>query len=617
MSATYNTINASCANGDGAINLTISGGVQPYYYSWSNGSNSEDQSGLNAGTYSVTIYDQNQCQVVQNNIVVGGGGNVFLNPIINQANCADSLGMIYLSGAQQYQILWSNGSTSYSLLNLSSGWYSVTITGPSCTVVRNYYVPRDSSCDVTISGYVYNVSLTNACSGNGAYPMPNVMVRLQPLGLLTFTNANGYYFFNVPNPGNYSVEYVLNNPGHSVLCPANNSIAVNNTQPGGFYGSNNFYITSPLSQDVSIELGHYSTVTPGFGYWTYATFCNDGQLPASGTITMSYDPALDFDVIWSMSSIGTPIFNGHNASLHELYFSYSNLQPGQCGYLYVDFNTPTNLALGTSVVNSINITPLNGDPTPANNTDSDATVCVGSWDPNEKLASPVRTGNSRDGGDIYEIDEIINYTIHFQNLGTAPAYRVVIRDTLESNLLIETIRNVGFSHNATLSVENGNVLVVSFDNINLPHAGFDERGSNGFVKFTINRVAGLTQGTVINNDASIYFDFNTPIETNNVPLTITYPVATEKLEAFELNTKVYPNPFNNNIQLSYQLKEDSNVSLSVYNALGVKIKDLQAEVLENAGLHLHQFNLEDLSTGLFYLNIKTERGTKIEKIIKR
>jgi uncharacterized repeat protein (TIGR01451 family) len=525
--------------------------------------------------------------------------------------------MIYLSGAQQYQILWSNGSTSYSLLNLSSGWYSVTVTGPNCTVVRNYYVPRDSSCDVTISGYVYNVSLTNACSGNGAYPMPNVIVRLQPLGLLTFTNANGYYSFNVSNPGNYSVEYVLNNPAHSVLCPANNSIAVNNTQPGGFYGSNNFYITSPLSQDVSIELGHYSTVTPGFGYWTYATFCNDGQLPASGTITMSYDPALDFDVIWSMSSIGTPIFNGHNASLHELYFSYSNLQPGQCGYLYVDFNTPTNLALGTSVVNSINITPLNGDPTPANNTDSDATVCVGSWDPNEKLASPVRTGNSRDGGDIYEIDEIINYTIHFQNLGTAPAYRVVIRDTLESNLLIETIRNVGFSHNATLRVENGNILVVTFDNINLPHAGFDERGSNGFVKFTINRLAGLPQGTVINNDASIYFDFNTPIETNNVPLTIAYPVATEKLEAFELNTKVYPNPFNNNIQLSYQLKEDSNVSLSVYNALGVKIKDLQTEVLENAGLHLHQFNLEDLSSGLFYLNIKTERGTKIEKIIKR
>lgn len=54
-------------NSDGAINLTVSGGMTPYTYSWttSGGSglnpSSEDQSGLTAGTYMVTVTDNKGC----------------------------------------------------------------------------------------------------------------------------------------------------------------------------------------------------------------------------------------------------------------------------------------------------------------------------------------------------------------------------------------------------------------------------------------------------------------------------------------------------------------------------------------------------------------------------
>jgi uncharacterized protein (TIGR02145 family) len=42
---------------DGAINLTVSGGILPYDFSWSNGSEQEDLESIGAGIYSVTVVD--------------------------------------------------------------------------------------------------------------------------------------------------------------------------------------------------------------------------------------------------------------------------------------------------------------------------------------------------------------------------------------------------------------------------------------------------------------------------------------------------------------------------------------------------------------------------------
>lgn len=60
LSYSANIANVSCyGNGDGHIEITPTGGVAPYYYHWNSGYTGSALYNLNAGNYTVTIYDSN------------------------------------------------------------------------------------------------------------------------------------------------------------------------------------------------------------------------------------------------------------------------------------------------------------------------------------------------------------------------------------------------------------------------------------------------------------------------------------------------------------------------------------------------------------------------------
>jgi len=56
---TTSVVNATCSGNNGAINLTVSGGAQPYTFVWSNGSSSQNLTNVSAGSYSVTVLSPN------------------------------------------------------------------------------------------------------------------------------------------------------------------------------------------------------------------------------------------------------------------------------------------------------------------------------------------------------------------------------------------------------------------------------------------------------------------------------------------------------------------------------------------------------------------------------
>ena len=50
-------------NESGAIDVTVNGGVAPYSFDWSIGDTTEDIVQIGMGTYSLTITDENGCQL--------------------------------------------------------------------------------------------------------------------------------------------------------------------------------------------------------------------------------------------------------------------------------------------------------------------------------------------------------------------------------------------------------------------------------------------------------------------------------------------------------------------------------------------------------------------------
>ncbi len=76
----------------------------------------------------------------------------------------------------------------------------------------------------------------------------------------------------------------------------------------------------------------------------------------------------------------------------------------------------------------------------------------------------------------------------------------------------------------------------------------------------------------------------------------------------------YPNPFNPTTQISFSIAKVSNVSISVYNALGQKV----AEVLNqnmNAGSHTVNFNGSNLASGFYFYRLETPNYSKTMKMM--
>ena len=70
----------------------------------------------------------------------------------------------------------------------------------------------------------------------------------------------------------------------------------------------------------------------------------------------------------------------------------------------------------------------------------------------------------------------------------------------------------------------------------------------------------------------------------------------------------YPNPFNPSTRISYQLPENSFVTVKVFDALGRELETLVHEQ-QSAGYHSVQFNAAQLPSGMYFYSLKQGRTT--------
>ncbi|MBK0404933.1 T9SS type A sorting domain-containing protein [Adhaeribacter sp. BT258] len=228
----------------------------------------------------------------------------------------------------------------------------------------------------------------------------------------------------------------------------------------------------------------------------------------SGQITMIKAPELTYQ----NASVIPDVISGDTLS-----WNYANLQPNEIRNIQINFTLQNNPSLVNKyLTNKATITPIVGDTATENNSTEIYHQVTGPIDPNDITVSPscpIVQSFITDG-------KYLEYRIRFQNIGTDTAFSVVIHDTLSANLDLNTLEIVANSHNPRFWIKN-NVLTIYFENIKLPHSTVNYTGSHGFFTYRIKPKTNTPLLATIKNKASIYFDFNEPIHTNQVTTQVT------------------------------------------------------------------------------------------------
>ncbi|MCF8239078.1 MAG: choice-of-anchor J domain-containing protein [Saprospiraceae bacterium] len=165
---------ACFGDANGSASVTASNGIPPYTYLWSNGATTASITGLTAGSYSVTVTDENGngCEATGSVTIAQPSALALSATVIPESLPGANDGAIDLSvagGTTPYSYIWSNGPTSQDIQNLAAGTYTVTVTdGNACTSTLSVTV-ESNSCEFEVTSFPYAESFE---SGFGLWTQP-------------------------------------------------------------------------------------------------------------------------------------------------------------------------------------------------------------------------------------------------------------------------------------------------------------------------------------------------------------------------------------------------------------------------------------------------------------
>jgi len=362
--------NVSC-NGfsNGSIDLSVSGGTQPYTFAWSNLATTEDVSGLTAGVYSVTVSDAWGWTSVSSFTVTEPNTLSVPTFTVTNATCfGDNNGSIAVTvtgGTPTYVYNWSGGPT-----NLSAGTYSVLITdSKGCTTTFSATVAQPPA--LSGSTQVNDASCFGSTNGNATV---NMSVGQSPFGYQWDVNAGSQTTQMATNlaMGTYSV-LVTDDDG----CTKSFTVTVN--QPSALSMS----VTS-APDTCGLNTGSASVTNQTGGTPTYSyTWSGGGTNPtknnlASGThtVTLTDSKGCVLTGTVSVASVAhepIPICLATVDSLsinNIIYWDKTTYASVDSFIIYREVSTNTYLRIGAVSMDSLSqfeddnraVGPANGDP---------------------------------------------------------------------------------------------------------------------------------------------------------------------------------------------------------------------------------------------------------------
>jgi gliding motility-associated-like protein len=215
----------TCFGGsDGAIYISITGGVTPYTFDWGSGYTYEDLLGMPAGNYTLNIMDFSGCDFNGTLQITQPSQPITLSMNIVDVTCnggSDGIAVAVASGGMGgFTYIWSTLATTPNLLGMPAGTYSVTVTDTyGCSEIYSSTInqPSDavsaSSVLTDISCFGYNTGAISVIPAGGTAPY-NYLWSISASGSTATGLVAGSYSYTVfdVNGCEYYETVQLNEP---------------------------------------------------------------------------------------------------------------------------------------------------------------------------------------------------------------------------------------------------------------------------------------------------------------------------------------------------------------------------------------------------------------------
>jgi len=610
-----NVSDENCTNAQGFIDIEISGS-NPFSYVWSNGAITQDITGLNAGIYTVTITDNNGCQLTAsytvNNSVIS---NIIAdNLIVTDAICTSVNGAIDLTavgGVSPYTYLWSNGQTTENISGLSPGNYILTITDAlGCSYTDNWTVGiQQSNLEIT------NVQIIPENCGDGSGEIA-----------ISATGVDNWYLDGVLNTGvpenifsTLSGGAYLVSVSDNLGCSVDTTITVNNAT---------FFTIShtQLDDNCSSSLGSIDLTVTGQGFPVNPTF-----LWSNGATTEDLSNiSADTYTVTVTQDMGSGFSCVENYSI-----TIENITPFTISGLSIDENCEDGqgsinqtLVVGTDVTYlwSNNATTEDISGLSAGNYTSTVTSggCVETFDyvieniSGSLNASAIIYDDTCSNG-LGEIDlSVFNGSGSYDYVWSSgdlvqdinglgvDTYTVSITDQADNCILTESfqVNNVEVIFGATGLVINASGMANSDGAIDVTLSGVDTYTYNWSNGESTEDIGNLIPGTYTLELTS----------SQGCDTTLTFSVdnslSVNVNDILDVMMKIVPNPANDQFTIKYYFPIETNGYITITDGVGKVIQTNQI-----SGSSELVVNSSNMASGLYFVTFSSNQIIFTERLI--
>ncbi len=211
LTSSVSGTNVLCnGNATGAASLSVSGGVEPYMFLWSNAATTQNINNITAGLYYVSITDANNCTKTDS-IVISQPTSIQLSTTPNQLTCSGvqtTISAIASGGAGNFIFVWNTGQSTSSI-----------IVSPTLNTTYHVYAIDANGCYSDTGHIIINVmpplSLTlyaeddSICEGSHANI--NALISGGTGGPYSLYDQNNTFINNLPHQvfPNQTTQYVF------------------------------------------------------------------------------------------------------------------------------------------------------------------------------------------------------------------------------------------------------------------------------------------------------------------------------------------------------------------------------------------------------------------------